>query len=405
MDDLLPSGDQSFFLELFSSAARTLTVEARIPRESGSANEKVAYEEALGMSYAGRRALVSMKHVGLNVAADPFVNSALTGVNGGLVLVVADDPGMHSSQNEQDSRFYGEFAQIPIFEPSTQQEAYDLTLAGLLLLRGGRPAGHDPAGHAPGPQPRQRGPAPLPEDRRRPPGARARNRCPARRLDAGAGDRAPRFSRLLELQQRLLEDSENSGSNRLTLAGRRGVIAAGLAHNYVLEALDGAGQFSILKIGHYPLPVALIRSSSTTATRSSSWRGRLPVHRAPAERPARRARQGDPGKLTGDLPATGELTPDALWRRAGPAADADDPARWRISPAPAAALQGCPHADSFKAIVEATVGLRPPDPVQRHRLLHARRDAALPRGARLRRHGRVDRDGPRRGAQAGVRPR
>ena len=85
-----------------------------------SANEKVAYEEALGMSYAGRRAIVSMKHVGLNVAADLFVNSALTGVNGGLVLVVADDPGMHSSQNEQDSRYYGEFAQIPVLEPANQ---------------------------------------------------------------------------------------------------------------------------------------------------------------------------------------------------------------------------------------------------------------------------------------------
>ena len=78
-----------------------------------SANEKVAYEEALGMSYAGRRAVVTMKHVGLNVASDPFVNSALTGVNGGLVLCVADDPGMHSSQNEQDSRYYGEFALQP----------------------------------------------------------------------------------------------------------------------------------------------------------------------------------------------------------------------------------------------------------------------------------------------------
>lgn len=92
-----------------------------------SANEKVAYEEALGMSYAGKRALVSMKHVGLNVASDPFINSALTGVNAGLVLVVADDPGMHSSQNEQDSRFYGEFAQVPLLEPATQQEAYDFT--------------------------------------------------------------------------------------------------------------------------------------------------------------------------------------------------------------------------------------------------------------------------------------
>ena len=78
------------------------------------------------MSYAGKRSMVCMKHVGLNVAADAFMNSAITGVNGGLVVVVADDPSMHSSQNEQDSRYYGKFAQIPVFEPSNQQEAYDI---------------------------------------------------------------------------------------------------------------------------------------------------------------------------------------------------------------------------------------------------------------------------------------
>ena len=89
-------------------------------------NEKTAMEAALGMSYAGKRALVCMKHVGMNVAADAFVNSAITGVNGGLVVLAADDPSMHSSQNEQVSRFYGKFAMIPILEPSTQQEAYDM---------------------------------------------------------------------------------------------------------------------------------------------------------------------------------------------------------------------------------------------------------------------------------------
>ena len=73
-------------------------------RSSWSANEKTAYETALGMSYAGKRCLVCMKHVGLNVAADGFMNSSVTGVHVGLVLVVADDPSMHSSQNEQDSR-------------------------------------------------------------------------------------------------------------------------------------------------------------------------------------------------------------------------------------------------------------------------------------------------------------
>jgi len=94
---------------------------------SWSVNEKVAFEEALGVPYAGKRAFVSMKHVGLNVAADPFMNAAITGANGGLVVVVADDPGMHSSQNEQDSRFYAQFGQIFCFEPSNHQEAYDMT--------------------------------------------------------------------------------------------------------------------------------------------------------------------------------------------------------------------------------------------------------------------------------------
>jgi indolepyruvate ferredoxin oxidoreductase alpha subunit len=83
-------------------------------------------EAALGMSYAGKRALVCMKHVGMNVCADAFVNSAITGVQGGLIVLAADDPSMHSSQNEQDSRFYGKFALIPVFEPSNQQEAYDM---------------------------------------------------------------------------------------------------------------------------------------------------------------------------------------------------------------------------------------------------------------------------------------
>jgi indolepyruvate ferredoxin oxidoreductase alpha subunit len=89
-------------------------------------NEKTAMEGALGMSYMGKRALVCMKHVGMNVCADAFMNAAITGVNGGLVVVAADDPSMHSSQNEQDSRFYAKFAMIPCLEPSNQQEAYDM---------------------------------------------------------------------------------------------------------------------------------------------------------------------------------------------------------------------------------------------------------------------------------------
>ena len=90
-----------------------------------STNEKVAYEAAVAASMSGLRAMAVMKHVGLNVASDPFMSSAYAGVNGGLVLVVADDPSMHSSQNEQDSRIYGLHGYVPIIEPSNSQECKD----------------------------------------------------------------------------------------------------------------------------------------------------------------------------------------------------------------------------------------------------------------------------------------
>ena len=97
------------------------------PRAEWCANEKTAYEAALGVSFAGRRTMVTMKHVGLNVAADPFMNSALVTINGGLVVAVADDPGMHSSQNEQDSRVFADFARVVCLEPASHQEAYEMT--------------------------------------------------------------------------------------------------------------------------------------------------------------------------------------------------------------------------------------------------------------------------------------
>jgi len=91
-----------------------------------STNEKVAMEVALGASYAGVRSMVSMKHVGLNVAGDPFMAASMTGVGGGLVVITADDPGMHSSQNEQDNRHYARLAKVPMLEPADSQEAYEL---------------------------------------------------------------------------------------------------------------------------------------------------------------------------------------------------------------------------------------------------------------------------------------
>jgi len=91
-----------------------------------STNEKVAMEVGLGAAYAGARSLVSMKQVGLNVASDPFMAASTTGINAGMVVVSADDPGIHSSQNEQDNRHYAEFAKVPMLEPSDSQEAYEL---------------------------------------------------------------------------------------------------------------------------------------------------------------------------------------------------------------------------------------------------------------------------------------
>ena len=96
-------------------------------------NEKVAVEVAVGASIAGARAISSMKHVGLNVAADPLFTAAYTGVNGGLVIMVADDPGIHSSQNEQDSRYYGLSAKVPVLEPSDSQECLDYVKKAFIL--------------------------------------------------------------------------------------------------------------------------------------------------------------------------------------------------------------------------------------------------------------------------------
>jgi len=107
------------------------TIAARYPSvySQWSPNEKVAFEVGIGASIGGARALVTMKHVGVNVAADPLMTFAYTGVNGGFVLVSADDPEMHSSQNEQDNRYYAKFAQIPMLEPANSQESKDMLLA------------------------------------------------------------------------------------------------------------------------------------------------------------------------------------------------------------------------------------------------------------------------------------
>ena len=111
------------------------TLATRFPNTNPrwSANEKVAFEEGMGAAIGGLRVLVTMKHVGLNVAADAFMVFPYTGTNGAFVFISADDPGMHSSQNEQDNRYYARMGKVPVLEPSDAQECRDFTLAGVEL--------------------------------------------------------------------------------------------------------------------------------------------------------------------------------------------------------------------------------------------------------------------------------
>ena len=317
-----------------------------------SANEKVAYEEALGMSYAGRRAVVSMKHVGLNVAADPFINSALTGVNGGIVLVVADDPGMHSSQNEQDSRYYGEFAQIPVLEPSNQQEAYDLTREAFdlsekfnlpVMVRVVTRLSHSRANV------RVQPPEPKAD------GANGRLARP----DPNAWTLVPsnarrRFRRLIELQPALRTWSDNLPRNELTLAGRRGVIAAGIGYNYVREVLAGHGEFSLLRVACYPLPIERIRSLVDHCDDILVVEEGYPFIEKHLSGLLGIPGKAIHGKLTGALPPDGELTPDLVAAALGQPYSAPTAALADLTGRPPALCRGCPHADTFKAIIDAT---------------------------------------------------
>ena len=224
-------------------------IQRNIHRE-WSANEKTAMEAALGMSYAGKRALVCMKHVGMNVAADCFMNAAITGANGGIVITAADDPSMHSSQNEQDSRVYGKFALIPILEPSNQQEAYEMvryafalseTVGSPVLLRITTRLAHSRAGvniHEALAENNLR----LPDNKRQfvllPAIARKQYRL------------------LLNKQADFKEASENSPFNHFSEGPDKslGIIACGISYNYVMENFEGHCPYPLLKICPYPLP-------------------------------------------------------------------------------------------------------------------------------------------------------
>ncbi len=291
--------------EIMEYIQRSPLAEERNVHRKWSANEKTAVEEALGVSYAGKRAMAAMKHVGLNVAADPFINSAITGVIGGLVITVADDPSMHSSQNEQDSRFYGKFAMIPMFEPSTQQEAYDMTRyafdlserVGLpVLMRLVTRLAHSRAAVLTADTPRPQNELHIPEDPKR-----------FVLLPVVARER---YKILLGTQAQLVRESENSPFNKFIDGEDKsmGIITSGIAYNYLMENFpDGKVPYPVLKIGQYPLPISLIQKMFDEVEQVLILEEGYPF--IEDQIAGLLGHQKVKGRYTGDVPRYGELNP------------------------------------------------------------------------------------------------
>lgn len=323
-----------------------------------SSNEKTAVEEALGMSYCGKRSIACMKHVGMNVAADPFVNSGMTGANGGLIVVAADDPSMHSSQNEQDSRFYGDFALVPVLEPSDQQEAYDMAAYGFdlsekfnipVLLRFVTRLSHSRAVVETEETPREQNELHYPKEQRQ--------------WVLMPGVSRERYKKLLQDYKEFEKSAEQSPFNvyKEGKDKRLGILTNGIAYNYVKEVLKDNDNFPILKISQYPLPlkkleklfdecdsVIVIEEGQPFIERQ--LRGKLD-------------RTGKIyGKLSGTLPPSGELNPDIV-REAlrkvteviGIECDMLKPTEVKpvsqiTKPRPPALCQGCGHRDVYAAL-------------------------------------------------------
>lgn len=311
-------------------------------------NEKTAMEQALGMSFMGKRALVCMKHVGLNVCADPFVNSAMTGVNGGLVVLAADDPSMHSSQDEQDSRFYGKFAMMPTLEPSNQQEAYDMMALAFdlsekvnlpVLVRVTTRMAHSRS-------------AVLIKEK-----AREEN---ALNYDAKASNwvllpvNARKRNDVVTGQQPELEQMAASSKYNDYCDGKDhslGIIACGIGYNYVMENFPKGSPYPILKISQYPLPKEMVRKMTLECRSVLIVEEGQPF----VEEQVRGVMPGNAfikGRLSGELPRTGELTPDLVATALGFKLHENYAPCEDVVPRPPAFCQGCGHRDVYTALNE-----------------------------------------------------
>ena len=370
------------------------------PKALWCSNEKTALESAVGVSALGRRVLVTMKHVGLNVAADPFMNSVLMKIKGGLVIAVADDPGMHSSQNEQDSRWFADFAKVPCLEPADQQEAYlmcryafDLSeeLHLPVLLKLVTRLSHSRAVVRPE----------APRNRNRMekftgktdfmvlPGVSRKNYAEHLKLMDYLGRISDESEfnplclggseRPVDLKAERLSCGEETSKNSVAEAYRAGVagdraapfavITSGLGRGYYLENLPDLDVTpDHLHVGFYPLPVDKIRRLAGRARRvicieeGYPYVERLLKGLMPMELQVS-------GKLDGTVIPSGELNPDnvrvalgleplkmhdgapgALGPGAAGGVSFDLPGR------PPQLCQGCPHIDTYRALNEVMEG-------------------------------------------------
>lgn len=325
-----------------------------------SANEKTAYEEALGMSYAGKRSIVTMKHVGLNASADAFVNSGMTGANGGMLVMVADDPSMHSSQNEQDTRFYGDFAFIPVLEPSDQQEAYDMAAYGFdmsekfgipVIIRMVTRLSHSRATINVETEATAQNRLHYPED--------------GRQWVLMPVNSRKRYIELLEDFDRMEEHSEKSPFNRYEEATDHslGIVVSGIAVNYLNELFPEGVPFPVVKISQYPLPRKMLRRLADECD------SLLVIEEGqPFIEKALRGVLDDGrkiyGKLDGTLARTGELNPDLLKEgilRLRPdlhdLRQSETITASRITvPRPPSLCKGCGHRDVYQALNDALKG-------------------------------------------------
>ena len=311
-----------------------------------SVNEKTAMEAALGMSYAGKRVMTVMKHVGLNVAADVFMNMAVSGINGGLVVVVADDPSMHSSQNEQDSRNYGKFALIPILEPSNQQEVYEITKhafnlseqMGLpIMIRMVTRLAHSRAGVEIGKRKLQNS-IHL-----------SKNPHQFQLIPVHARNR---YQHLINIQTDSRENSENSYFNKFIEGSDNsmGIIASGIAFNYLMENFEnGNCPYPILKISQYPLPKRQVKKLFDTCEKILVLEDGYPFIEELISDFLNENKKVI-GRLTGHLSRVGELNPDNISKALGFDIKHTEKIPEIVSGRPPELCVGCGHRDLFNAI-------------------------------------------------------